>query len=298
MEENRWFVYFSHMKYGDRETSLSEKRMHGFFVDIQLCQRMTLTPEFWNFDVLSPFWRMYLVDGPGGCLDCSGLKYELEFGFVYLVPAWVPFRTSTTRTMTQIFVHFYLQGLPPTWVKKIFQAPLKREIGPMAVIVFDLEASFELPGDETFTRFNGVAALIHATFMSGVRDLAPDRRAEFQLWLATPPEVGAALEAIENNLAHAPKNPALAALCGMGEDKFVRRFEAYTGLTPAQYRLERRVTAAAGWLTLTGQSIEQIAEAAGFIDRFAFTKAFTRRFGLGPAAYRRLHTLEQGGVTP
>ena len=90
-----------------------------------------------------------------------------------------------------------------------------------------------------------------------------------------------------------PDNAELAVLFGMSPDHFIRRFKAGTGLTPAQYRLQRRVLTAAHWLAGTERTIEDIAEATGFTDRFYFTKMFKARLAVTPAAYRRSHRLER-----
>ena len=50
---------------------------------------------------------------------------------------------------------------------------------------------------------------------------------------------------------------------------------------------EQDVAEAARALALTEKSIKQIALECGFTNRYYFTRVFTRRIGMGPAAYRR-----------
>ena len=93
-------------------------------------------------------------------------------------------------------------------------------------------------------------------------------------------------------MAAPPDNRELAAICGLSIPHFSRRFKAALGVSAAQYRLERRILTAARWLAGTDRKMEEIAELTGFTDRFYFTKMFTARLGVSPAAYRRMHKLE------
>jgi len=56
---------------------------------------------------------------------------------------------------------------------------------------------------------------------------------------------------------------------------------------PAQFILERRVSKAAQQLIFSTDSIEQIAERLGFLDRFHFSRMFKARMGTPPATYRK-----------
>ena len=56
----------------------------------------------------------------------------------------------------------------------------------------------------------------------------------------------------------------------------------------------QRVERACVLLHATGNSIEQIAEATGFCDRYHFTRVFTRLRGVSPAAFRKTLTTPRG----
>jgi transcriptional regulator GlxA family with amidase domain len=96
-----------------------------------------------------------------------------------------------------------------------------------------------------------------------------------------------ALEFIEENLSQPHSNAVLAALCGYSEDHFIRSFSQCVGNTPARYVQELRVTAAAQQLLFSNNSIEAISEAAGFTNRFYFSRVFKEHTGFSPAAYRK-----------
>jgi transcriptional regulator GlxA family with amidase domain len=107
-----------------------------------------------------------------------------------------------------------------------------------------------------------------------------------QPWPADPNPVSPALQHIESNLGTLMTNAQLAGLCHFSEDYFVRLFRQHLGQTPAQYILERRIATATNQLAFTTDSIEQIATQLGFANRYHFTKMFTRRMRISPAAYR------------
>ncbi len=72
---------------------------------------------------------------------------------------------------------------------------------------------------------------------------------------------------------------------------FHRVFEAVLGLTVTEYIRERKLTAAAFRLVESDGRIIDIAVASGYESQEAFSRAFKRRFGIAPGAYRerRIH---------
>jgi AraC-like DNA-binding protein len=95
------------------------------------------------------------------------------------------------------------------------------------------------------------------------------------------------LRYIDEHLDSDLSNGILASIAEFSEDHFVRLFRKHVGQTPAQYVLERRLAVATERLVFTNDSIDRIASACGFPDRFYFSRMFRRRMGLPPAAYRK-----------
>jgi transcriptional regulator GlxA family with amidase domain len=79
--------------------------------------------------------------------------------------------------------------------------------------------------------------------------------------------------------------PALAARACLSERHFARAWRAETGLTPAAYVEGLRVERARALLQ-DGQAVEAAARAAGFASAEVLRRAFHRRLGVGPSAYR------------
>ncbi len=86
------------------------------------------------------------------------------------------------------------------------------------------------------------------------------------------------------------KNVALAELAATAaQSRFHahRTLRAALGETPKQFTLRLRIDHAAGALVSSRASILEIALDCGFESHEAFCRAFRRRFGLSPSAYRK-----------
>ena len=69
----------------------------------------------------------------------------------------------------------------------------------------------------------------------------------------------------------------------------IREFKGAFGLTPYEYLLTRRFSAAKAMLGSTAMSISEIAERLSFYDVHYFSDCFKKRFGMTPTEYRRKH---------
>ncbi|HEX7911446.1 MAG TPA: transcriptional regulator FtrA [Paraburkholderia sp.] len=79
----------------------------------------------------------------------------------------------------------------------------------------------------------------------------------------------------------------LARLASMSERTFLRRFQATTGLTPAEWITRTRLDVARELLESSKLSIERIATRAGLGTATTMRHHFRRKVGVSPAEYRR-----------
>jgi AraC-like DNA-binding protein len=82
-------------------------------------------------------------------------------------------------------------------------------------------------------------------------------------------------------------NGQLALIGGMSVNAYARLFKEQTGYSPRKYLLKMRVEKACNLLHHSDLSIEQIASACGFSDRYYFTRVFSRTMLASPGEYRR-----------
>jgi AraC family transcriptional regulator len=109
-----------------------------------------------------------------------------------------------------------------------------------------------------------------------------------------------ALEKLQPVLKFAAEHPdgdvslqALAREVGLSPFHLHRMFSAVAGETPKQYTLRLRLDRAAGRLLTSRNTALDIALECGFQSHEVFSRAFRRRFGINPAAYRK-----RGFVSP
>ena len=81
--------------------------------------------------------------------------------------------------------------------------------------------------------------------------------------------------------------PALAARVGLSPRHFTRLFREQVGEPPARYVERVRIEAARALLDTTPLGLDQVAERTGFGTAETLRRAFHRRLGCAPDAYRR-----------
>lgn len=98
--------------------------------------------------------------------------------------------------------------------------------------------------------------------------------------------LGPLIDKIRADIAGDYTVATLAAIVGMSERTFLRRFEAATGMTPTRWLLSERLGRARTLLEDTNMPIEQVAEIAGFGTAATLRHHIRQKFFTTPAAYR------------
>lgn len=79
----------------------------------------------------------------------------------------------------------------------------------------------------------------------------------------------------------------VAKACGLSPRQLQRRFQDAFGMTPQEFLLRTRITAAARLLEETNLPAGEIAEQCGFVDQSSFSLHFRKWTGMSPIAYRK-----------
>ena len=74
---------------------------------------------------------------------------------------------------------------------------------------------------------------------------------------------------------------------GMSISWFIRNFKKYTGMTPMQFIVSRRINNAQLLLEQTNYSINEIARIVGYDDQLYFSRLFRKQKGFSPSQYRK-----------
>lgn len=96
---------------------------------------------------------------------------------------------------------------------------------------------------------------------------------------------------MKQNFASSISLARLAAIAGLGERTFVRKFKKATGDTPIEYLQHLRIGKARKLLETTDESVDTITYAIGYEDVSSFRRLFKKITGLSPTAYRRKFSL-------
>lgn len=89
--------------------------------------------------------------------------------------------------------------------------------------------------------------------------------------------------------AHAHRDLSLdeaASAACLSKYYFLRRFRELVGLTPLAYHQGLRLQRAAEAISKDQGTLTEIADACGYSELAAFSRAFKRRFGAAPSAFR------------
>lgn len=222
--------------------------------------------------VCSPFWRLFYDFTPGAWVVSGGRRIALGPERIAVMPDGVPFDCGTRAGVEHLWVHFSMYRLLPEAAPAVFALPA----GPaLRAVAAELRARLAA-GDVSSARQVG-AALLHLVFADQAEAQTP----------AVPERLRRVLQRIDGGLGAPINNRLLAEQAGMSVEAFIRWFRSRTGRTPAAFVAERRIREACRRLALSADSIEQVAEAAGFANRHHFSRVFKRFAGCGPAEFRR-----------
>jgi AraC-like DNA-binding protein len=112
-------------------------------------------------------------------------------------------------------------------------------------------------------------------------------------WLAGVGDrvVGAALNAMHKDPAHAWTLDELARTASSSRSVLAERFQLLVGSSPMQYLTQWRMLLAANLLSRSNAPLASIAEDVGYQTDTAFSRAFRREYGAPPATWRRSQSM-------
>ena len=146
------------------------------------------------------------------------------------------------------------------------------------------ESSASRPGAASM-----LAKLSELLFVEALRRYVENLPPQGKGWLAgvRDAQIGRALALLHGDPRRAWTVDALAREVALSRSALAERFAALVGESPIQYLIRWRLALAAQMLRAGREAIARVAERSGYESETAFSRAFRREFGLGPAAWRK-----------
>lgn len=263
-------------------------------IDIRLFAAATLfiTPVSWNVrDNHDSYWRFYVNDREGAYLGLGEDLFPLHKGRAYFVPAGVQFHCITDESVEHFYVHFDVLGLSEGVRNALFSTPIEiphhEWIQPEVSAIGNLVrgADPQVPPLEITINCR-LKSLIYAHLSHYLASIPAEKMESALLLDEVYRPLLPALRFIDENLAKPLTIKLLARQCHLSEDYFIRRFRQSLGQSPIHYVQRKRIAWAAQQLLFTSATIDEIASASGFGNRFYFSRVFNKHLGASPAAYR------------
>ena len=230
----------------------------------------------WEHENLSaPYWRWYCNDAAGAFLVMKNKRIPIEPGRVVLIPPHTAFAAGCVGTVGHLYMHFTLGLDRAVTAGRIFEhAPTEAERSMIRRLIGVLEKS---PEANSLTASFLAQAVINPALAAVPADYWEGRVADKRM-----------AQVLQRLREGGPtvSNAELARETGMNANAFIRKFRQAVGHTPHQYLLRLRIEQACGWLRRGDLTMDQIAEAAGFCDRFHFSRVFKQVLGVSPAKFR------------
>lgn len=118
-------------------------------------------------------------------------------------------------------------------------------------------------------------------------DLIQQYEMENKIILCEDPCIEQAISLIKRSFQNKIYLNEIGEKSGLSYVQFLRRFKAYTGVSPSEYVMTLRLQKAKELLTNTEFQIRQIAFYCGFENEYYFSNFFKKQTGISPTSFRK-----------
>ncbi|MBB6480664.1 helix-turn-helix domain-containing protein [Spirochaeta isovalerica] len=286
-----------------REGGLPPFSMGFLKYDIKVLRCSYWDVYYWQHDsLLAPYWRIYWNDRDGASIFLKGKEWEMKPSRLYLIPPNTAFGSRfelnaprkernflmgcpvsdddnerPLKSMKHFFIHF-TAGLPWDHIgPAVYEYEAK---GEKIRLVDELREKLSHPANVMDRQsIFSVRALINLLFLE-IPDLDwPDGIVDDR--------IERILGYMESHYLEPLQVKDLAELINISENGFSRLFRKNTGKSPREFLIGRRLEHACTLLHHSNYSIDEIAVMSGFCDRSYFSRMFIRKYGTGPARFRK-----------
>ncbi len=227
----------------------------------------------------------YITQGEGAYQDANGYAQDVRSGDAIFVFPDLPhtYGPGAGRRWSELYLVF--QGpVFDTWRSLGLLDPHRpvRRLLPLESWAARLEEAAVVPSSAT----PAVKAHQVCSLLTLLTDIASDG-AEVSTRQGDGCWASQACHLLAQELETGLTAADLVRRAGLAYETFLRRFTATLGLTPVQYRAQRRMEVACHLLQYTPMTNSQIAERLAFSDEYYFSRRFKQTYLETPSQFRR-----------
>jgi AraC-like DNA-binding protein len=263
----------------------------------------------WNYkNVVSTFYRLYLIDDGEGRLYDHQESFKLEKNYLYLIPSFTLCNYECSTFLSQFHLSFMEETQSGGSLfynnRKVIKIEARSGDYELFHRLLELNPNRGLhrshnprvyekrPILQSFRELNNKLNISANVETQGIilqllsRFMQPGN---FKLSSIqkSPSKVLEAIEYMQTNLHLNLTVTELAERANHNADYFSRMFFESTGERPLQYLRNKRIERAQILLSTTEASLSQIAEETGFENLPYFSKIFKQVTGLSPSYFRK-----------
>ncbi|MDQ6477889.1 AraC family transcriptional regulator [Dyadobacter sp. LHD-138] len=261
----------------------------------------------WNYrNVISPFYRLYLIDGGRGKLYQADNTVALEENYLYLIPSFTICNYHCPEFLSQYYIHFLEEAPDGTSlfssnqkILRISATPtdhnhfkrlltlnpgrnIKQSYNPkdyqkQPVMQHSQDLNNEVPL-AAFMETRGILLQLLSRFLTA--DLYNPSIAK-----PIPSKTLETINYIATNLGEPLTVAQLAERTCQNADYFSRVFQDHTGLRPLPYIQTKRIERAQFLMLTTNLTLNEIAAETGFESLSYFSRIFKSITGQTPSYY-------------
>ena len=241
------------------------------------CQYIFNYPCWKHSNVITPYWRIYWNETPGGFIKRKNMHIELKPEMFVIIPGNTLFSSENTKPFNQLYIHFSV-CLP---FINISDKMMVFKVNDTEKFYFrNIISGIQDPSSLKVSSSLYIHSFIdYALAHLSEHDFAPSHK--------TDPRILKAIDIFTENITRIISNEEIAEKIGMSTNGFIRLFSLEIGESPQKYHRQKRVEHACLNLHFTEDDIEKIALETGFLDRYHFSREFKKIMKISPAEFRK-----------
>lgn len=289
----------------DYFTVMNLKRFLGQDIALMNTAYVQLDSKWDYSNVISPYHRIYYIDGGEGTITDPFGSMKLEAGYLYLVPNYTLCNLKCESSLSQYYVQFFEQTTGSSSLFGSARSVLKVVARELDVLNFHRLVEInpnrglnrsddpkiyekniyykqytslnDLQKPADFLETQGILLqLISKFFLS---EMFQTKK------MPMPMKIMDAIHFIMINLPQQLSVDMLAERCNLNRQYFSRLFQRHTGTLPQSYIMEKRIERAKHMMRSGGSDFTRVAEITGFQSLSSFSRSFKKQTGLSPSQF-------------